>query len=142
MQTQLTLSHSDAQLAIDAMKAELDLRAKAAVLAVADAHGELISLLRMDGARLSSIQIAMNKAFTAARERTPTREVGMRSRDPGRGFPMTNYGDLRYVGWGGGMPVLVEGGVAGAVAVSGLPESEDEEIAEIGRRAILEHARP
>jgi len=38
--------------------------------------------------------------------------------------------------------VLVEGGVAGAVAVSGLPESEDEEIAEIGRRAILEHARP
>ncbi len=138
MQTQLTLGHAEAQRAIDAMKGELDLRAKGAVLAVADAHGELIAMLRMDGARLPSIQIAMNKAFTAAREQAPTREIGGRARDPGKGFPMTNYGDLRFVGWGGGLPVLVEGRVAGAVAVSGLPEAEDEEIAEIGRRAILE----
>ena len=137
MQAQTTLSHVDAQRAIDAMKAELDRRAKAAVLAVADAHGELIALLRLDGAPLSSIQIATNKAFTAARERAPSREVGARARDPQKGFPMTNYGDLRFVGWGGGLPVMLEGKVTGAVAVSGLPETEDEEIAEIGRRAIL-----
>jgi glc operon protein GlcG len=140
MQTLITLGHAEAQRAIDVMKAELDLRAKGAVLAVADAHGELIALLRMDGARLSSVPIAMNKAFTAAREQAPTREVGARARDPGKGFPMTNYGDLRYVGWGGGLPVLVEGRVVGAVGVSGLPETEDEEIAEVGRRAILERA--
>ncbi len=50
---------------------------------------------------------------------------------------MTNFGDPRFVTWGGGLPVLVEGQVVGAVAVSGLPEAEDEEIAELGRRAIL-----
>ena len=38
---------------------------------------------------------------------------------------MTNFGELRYVSWGGGVPVVVEGEVVGAVGVSGLPEAED-----------------
>lgn len=137
MPTLSTIGHVEAQRAIEAMKAELDRRGKAAVLAVADTHGEVIALLRLDGAPLSSIQIAMNKAFTAARERQASREVGARSRDPQEGFPMTNFGDLRFVGWGGGLPVIVNDQVAGAVAVSGLPETEDEEIADVGRRAII-----
>jgi glc operon protein GlcG len=119
------------------MLAEITRRGKAGVIVVADEHGELIALVRMDGAPLSSIQIASNKAFTAARERKNTRELGARSRDPERGFPMTNFGDLRYIAWGGGLPVVVEGYVIGAVAVSGLPEAEDEEVAELGRKAIL-----
>lgn len=137
MQTLSSISHGEAQQGINAMRTELEHRQKAAVLVVSDAHGELIGMLRLDGAPLSSIQIAMNKAYTAARERQPSREVGVRSRDPQKGFPMTNFGELRFVGWGGGLPVAVNGQVVGAVAVSGLPEVEDEEIAEIGRRAIL-----
>lgn len=137
MQTLSSISHGEAQQGINAMRTELERRQKAAVLVVSDAHGELIGMLRLDGAPLSSIQIAMNKAYTAARERQPSREVGARSRDPQKGFPMTNFGELRFVGWGGGLPVAVNGQVVGAVAVSGLPEVEDEEIAEIGRRAIL-----
>ncbi len=68
MQTQLTLTHADARRAVDTMLTEIERRGKAAVIVVADAHGELITLLRMDGAPLSSIAIATNKAFTAARE--------------------------------------------------------------------------
>ena len=138
MQTQLILTHAEAQRAINTMLAEIERRGKAAVLVVADAHGELIALLRMDSAPFSSIAIATGKAFTAARERVPSRQIGQRSRDPVEGFPMTNFGDPRFVTWGGGLPILVEGQVVGAVAVSGLPEAEDEEIAELGRRAILE----
>ena len=137
MRQLLTLSHQDAQRALEAMRAECDKRGKGGVLVVADAHGELIALLRMDGAPFSSINIAMGKAYTAARERKPSREVGEKSRDPERGFPMTNFGELRYVTWGGGLPVFVEGQVIGAVAVSGLPEQEDMEIAELGRQAAL-----
>lgn len=137
MRQLLTLSHHDAQRALEAMRAECDKRGKGGVLVVADAHGELIALLRMDGAPFSSINIAMGKAYTAARERKPSREVGEKSRDPERGFPMTNFGELRYVTWGGGLPVFVEGQVIGAVAVSGLPEQEDMEIAELGRQAAL-----
>jgi len=132
-----TLSHHDAQRAIDAMRFEAEKRGKAGVIVVSDAHGELIALLRMDGAPFSSLQIAMNKAYTAARERKPSYEVGQRARDPERGFPMTNFGELRYTTWGGGLPVFVEGQVIGAVAISGLPESEDMEIAELGRQAAL-----
>ncbi|HZQ09069.1 MAG TPA: heme-binding protein [Anaerolineae bacterium] len=137
MQQFLSLGHEDAQRAIDAMRAEAERRGKAGVIVVTDAHGELIALLRMDGAPLSSIQIAMNKAYTAARERKPSYDVGQRARDPQRGFPMTNFGELRYTTWGGGLPVTVETQVVGAVAISGLPESEDMEIAEIGRQAAL-----
>jgi glc operon protein GlcG len=137
MQQLVSLGHVEAQRAIEAMREEALKRGKAGVIVVSDAHGELIALLRMDGAPLSSIQIAINKAYTAARERKPSYEVGQKARDPERGFPMTNFGELRYTTWGGGLPVMIEGQVIGAVAISGLPETEDMEIAERGRQAAL-----
>ena len=131
-----TLGHAEAQRAIEAIQAELIKRGKAAVIAVADAHGELISLLRLDGAPLPSIVIATNKAWTAARERKPSRELGQAARDPVSGFDMAYYGDPRYIGWGGGVPVVIDGTVVGAVAVSGLPEQEDMELVQLGVAAI------
>lgn len=137
MRQLFTLDHADAQRAVNAMRDEALKRGKAGVIVVTDAHGELIALLRMDNAPYSSINIAISKAYTAARERKPSYEVGQKSRDPERGFPMTNFGELKYVTWGGGLPIVIEGQVIGAVAISGLPESEDMEIAELGRQAAL-----
>ena len=131
-----SLGHHEAQSAIQAIQAELQKRQLAAVIAVADAHGELIGLLRLDGTPLASIVIAANKAWTAARERMPTRELGQLARDPKDGFDMAYYGDSRYVGWGGGLPVVIDGQVVGAVAVSGLPEMVDMEMVQIGVAAI------
>ena len=131
-----SLGHAEAQVALQAIRAELERRGKAAVIAVADAQGELIALLRMDGAPLPSIVIAMNKAWTAARERKPTRDLGQAARDRESGFDMAYFGDPRYIGWGGGLPVVVHGNVIGAVAVSGLPEMEDIELAKQGVAAI------
>ncbi|HLF01732.1 MAG TPA: heme-binding protein [Anaerolineales bacterium] len=137
MQTLHILSHTDAGRAIEAIQQELNRRDKAAVIAVADSHGELIALLRMDGAPLPSVLIASNKAWTAARERKPSKELGQAARDPVDGFDMAYYGDTRYIGWGGGVPVRVNGEVVGAIGVSGLPEAEDMELVEIGIAAIL-----
>ena len=135
---QLTsLGHAEAQKAIEVIKIEMLKRGKAAVIAVADAHGELIALLRVDGAPFTSIQIATNKAYTAARERKPSRDIGQRSRDPKDGFDIAYYGDPKIVGWGGGLPVVLEGAVVGAVGVSGLPEMEDIELAQMGVDSIL-----
>jgi len=136
MHPHYSLGHSEAQQAIEAIQTELVRRGKAAVIAVADAHGELIGLLRLDGAPLPSTVVATNKAWTAARERKPTRELGQAARDSQDGFDMAYYGDPRYVGWGGGLPVIVDGAVVGSVAVSGLPEQEDMELAQIGVAAI------
>jgi glc operon protein GlcG len=131
-----TLSHNDAQTAIETIRAEVARRGKSASIAVADNHGELIAFLRMDGARLNTINIACNKAFTAAREQKPSRDVGQAARHPEKGFDIAYLGDPRYVGWGGGLPVFVDGACVGAVAVSGLPEMEDIEVCQLGVRAV------
>jgi len=121
---------------LDALVREIERRGKAGVIAVADTHGELIAFARMDGAPISSITIAMNKAYSAARERKPSKEIGNASRHPEKGFDIGYFGDPRFTGWGGGVPILNEGKVVGAIAVSGLPQAEDMELAEMAARLI------
>ena len=137
MQQIQRLGHTEAQLALQAIQAELERRGQAAVIAVADAQGELIALLRLDGARLPSILIAANKAWTAAREQKPSYELGQAARHPQTGFDLAYFGDPRYIGWGGGQPVWLNGAVVGAVAVSGLPEAVDLELVQLGVAAIV-----
>jgi glc operon protein GlcG len=136
MLEQPVIEYAEAMRAVETMAAEISRRGKAAVIAVADAHGELIALARMDGARLSSIAVAANKAWTAARSGRTTAEVGAKVRDPEKGFDIAYYGDSRFVGWGGGVPIWKDGRIAGSVAVSGLPESEDMEVAAMGTNSI------
>lgn len=109
---------------------------KSVAIAVADAHGELIAFARMDGVPLPSIAIAMNKAWTAARTGKTTQEIGEKVRHPQKGHDIAYYGDPRFVGWGGGVPVLKDGEVAGAVAVSGLSSKEDAGLARLGADLI------
>ncbi len=137
MKQQIELGHEDAQKAIEVIKNEMLKRGKVGVIAVTDAHGELLALLRVDGAPYTSIQIATNKAYTAARDRKPSRQIGQSLRDPEKGFDIVYYGDPKIVGWGGGLPVLLDGVVVGAVGVSGLPEMEDIELAQLGVDAML-----
>lgn len=129
------LGHRDVVAALDAIRREVEARGKSAGIAIADAHGELIAFVRCDGALLSSGTLAINKAFTAARLARPTRVLGETLR--ARGTDVAFYGDARYVGFGGGLPVRIDGVVAGAVAVSGLSDEEDEALAALGV-ALLE----
>jgi glc operon protein GlcG len=121
--TRTVLGHTDAQRLVDHVVAALEPERHGAAVAVVDAHGELLAFLRTDGCRLSSGMIAINKAYTAAREQTESGSVGEASRR--EHFPMTNFGELRYVSWGGGVPIVIDGEVVGAVGVSGLPEDDD-----------------
>jgi glc operon protein GlcG len=130
------LSHADALKIITVIQAQLEEKRRGAAIAVTDAQGELLAFLRTDGCKLPSITIAINKAFTAAREQKESLAVGESSRS--QGFPMTNFGDIRYTAWGGGVPIVHQGQVVGAVGVSGLPESEDIELARMGAQVIPE----
>jgi glc operon protein GlcG len=123
------IDYSDARKIIDLIVDKATQMQKSVVVAVADPHGELIAFARMDGAPISSIRIAANKAYTAARERKTTKEIGEKVRHPEKGHDIAYFGDPRFVGWGGGLPIWKDGAVAGAVAVSGLSSREDIELA-------------
>ena len=136
MRTTQTIDYSEAKKIIDAIVQRALQMNKSAVVAVADSHGELIAFARMDGAPISSIRIAMNKAWTAARERKATKEIGDKVRHPEKGHDIAYYGDPRYVGWGGGIPVWKDGEVVGAIGVSGLSSTEDIALATLGLECI------
>lgn len=129
------LTHRQAAAAVAAVRARLEERGVGAAVAVVDDHGELLAFLRTDGCPLASIANAVNKAFTAAREGKESGDVGAAAR--AEGFPITNFGDLRYTGWGGGVPIFVDGRVVGAVGVSGLPEAEDVELARAAAAGVV-----
>lgn len=76
MLKQKSLSHSDAMKVIDSIRKKAEAENKGLAVAVVDPHGELITFLRTDGCRLPSIQIAQNKAYSAAREQIPSKELG------------------------------------------------------------------
>lgn len=124
------LSHAEAWHIVDLIRERLDVDQRGAAVAVVDSHGELMAFLRTDGCPLPSVDNAKNKAFTAARERIESSVIGEKSR--GENFAITNFGDLRYTGWGGGVPLELDGHVVGAVGVSGLPEADDVALARLG----------
>lgn len=135
---QCAIDYAEARKAIDTVYEEVARRGKAAVIVAADPHGELMALAKMDGAPLQSLVIAMNKAYTAARAQKPTKDIGDRVRSAEDGHGIAYFGDPRFIGWGGGIPVRRNGKVIGALAVSGLPQAGDMEMAALGVAAISE----
>ena len=132
------IDYADAKKIVDAIVAQALEQRQSIVVAVTDPHGELLALARMDGAPLPSLQIACNKSVTAARGQKPTQEIGDRVRHPEQGFDIAYYGDSRFVGWGGGIPLRKNGEIIGAIGVSGLSSAEDVALAELGAKLITE----
>jgi glc operon protein GlcG len=131
------IDYAEAKKIVDLIVEKATHLQKSLVVAVADPHGELIAFARMDGAPISSIRIAANKAWTAARERKTTKEIGEKVRHPEKGHDISYYGDPRFVGWGGGIPIWKDGMVAGAVGVSGLSSREDVELATLALEQVM-----
>lgn len=102
-------------------------------IAVVDDHGELLFFGRMDGAHQQSVDIARAKARTAARWRRETKALEDAVAG-GRSVLMAVEGMLPLEG---GVPIIVEGRVIGAVGVSGVTSAQDAQIAKAGIRAVL-----
>lgn len=104
-------------------------------IAVVDAGGNLVAFVRMDGAWLGSIDIAMNKAFTSRAFDISTKELGALSK-PGEqfyGIHVSNHG--RVMIFAGGVPIKLDGKVVGAIGVSGGIGAQDQAVAEAGAAA-------
>ena len=111
-------------------------------IAVVDDGGHLIAFNRMDGAKLSSIDIAISKAWTAACARRGTHEYAEIA-GPGRpafGIHVSNHGRFMIVG--GGLPIFVGSQVAGGIGCSGGTVQQDRDVAAAGIEALGSRLRP
>ena len=95
-------------------------------IAVVDSHGDLVAYGRMDGATVQSGVLAKAKAYTAARERIPSSELGKWAQKTGK--DMGYWVDPEITGMAGGVPIKVNDRVIGGMAVSGLSEEADEQL--------------
>ena len=105
-------------------------------IAVADAGGNLVAHVRMDGAWLGSIDISINKAFTARAFDISTKDLAEHSQSGGQFFGIHVSNNGRVMIFAGGIPLTRDGKVVGAIGVSGGSGDQDHSVAEAGAAAF------
>ena len=110
-------------------------------IAVVDDGGHLLVFERMDGAKLSSIEVAITKARAAALRRSPTGPASA----SGEANAVLSLGlslatGLKLTPIRGGLPLMADGQCVGAIGVSAGSEDEDVQVAQAGVDALAQHA--
>lgn len=104
-------------------------------IAIVDASGNLILFHRMDDVQIGSVDIAIEKARTAARLRRPTQALADALKNGNQGV-LSIPG---IVAVAGGVPITVDGKVIGAVGCSGMASDQDATVAQAGVEALVTH---
>jgi glc operon protein GlcG len=133
---QQTLTYAGARAVVDAAAARAETLGVPTNIAVVDLAGALLSFARLDGAPLISGSIAQDKAYTvAAFNGVPTHAwFGLIEDEPALREGIVHRD--RLVIFAGGVPVMFDGVLVGAVGVSGGTAEQDREIAESGASAV------
>ncbi len=131
---QIGLSLAGAQAVVAAAAAKAQEIGVGQCIAVVDGGGALLAFARMDGGRVASIDIAMTKAVSAATRRRPTAEE--MAGDVVMGIRLALASNNIVTNIGGGLPIVVEGQVIGAIGVSSGTVDEDTAVAKAGLAAL------
>jgi uncharacterized protein GlcG (DUF336 family) len=105
-------------------------------VAVVDASGLLAGFLRMPGAPLHSVDIAIDKAYTAVSFGLPTHQWADALQSHSAAVREGIVLRPRFVAFGGGLPMIEAGQRIGAIGVSGGSETQDQAIAQAGLDAL------
>jgi uncharacterized protein GlcG (DUF336 family) len=111
-------------------------------VAITDHATHLLHFGRMDGAKLTSISLAIDKAFTAAGNRIGTHHYKEAVWPGGPAFGIGHSNGNRFTTIGGGLPIIKDGNVIGAVGCSGGTPAEDKQVADAGVEAIRKLFKP
>ena len=132
----LDISAVQARAVVDAAKAKAAAIDTKMDIAVVDVGGNLKAFLRMDGAWLGSIDIAIKKAKTARFFDMPTGEIGKLSQ-PGGPLYNIEHSNGGLITFPGGLPLrTADGALIGAIGISGSSVEEDHAVATAGTEAI------
>jgi uncharacterized protein GlcG (DUF336 family) len=104
-------------------------------IAIADAGGNLVAHVRMDGAWLGSIDISIKKAWTSRAIDIATKDLAEHSQSDGQFFGIHASNDGKVMIFAGGIPLKKDGNVVGAIGVSGGSGAQDHAVAEAGAAA-------
>ena len=104
------------------------------VIAVLDSGGHLVMLARMDGTQLGSIEAAKDKAYSAVLYRRPTKVFQDLVGQGGANLRLLRLSGASPLE--GGIPILVDGKIVGAVGVSGATSEQDAQVAKAGADAL------
>ena len=107
-------------------------------IAVVDEGGNLVTHVRMDGAWIGSIDVSINKAFTARAFDIATRDLGKHSAPGGQFYGIHASNGGRIMIFAGGIPLQRHGKVVGAIGVSGGSGEQDQSVAEAGAHAFAQ----
>ncbi len=132
----MTVDLATALRMIAAAHAEAERRSILVSAAVVDAGGHLIAFGRMDGAEIAGPVLAVDKAYTAVANRIATSELATLAAPGGELFGLHANGGGRFVIFGGGVPIAIEGVIVGGVGVSGASAAEDEACALAGMAVV------
>ncbi|MDP9890771.1 heme-binding protein [Pseudarthrobacter enclensis] len=127
-----TVSADEARRVLDAAAAKAAEIGQPMDIAVVDAGGNLKAHLRMDGANIGSIPISINKAYTAIAFQCETGELQENTRPDGPIYGLNDAHGGRLVVFPGGIPLVRDGKIMGAVGVSTGTIEQDQEVAEAG----------
>ncbi|EPE31435.1 GlcG-like protein [Glarea lozoyensis ATCC 20868] len=134
-QPQLTLQ--GAHIALAAAQSHAKIIGVPMNIAIVDASTNLIAFERMDGAKITSISIAMDKAFTAAGHRVGTHTYKDAVWPGGPAYGIGNSNGGRFTTFGGGLPVKdAEGRVVGGIGASTGTPAQDQEVVQAGVDAL------
>ena len=106
-------------------------------IAITDDNGSLLMFHRMDNGRITSIDVAISKAFTAAAARRSPRSYGEVSGPGGPAFGIHVSNQGRFMIVAGGLPLFVNEEIVGGVGCSSGTPDQDEVVAEAGIDAFL-----
>jgi uncharacterized protein GlcG (DUF336 family) len=136
MQTIFNIGCDEAEAAMTAAAKEAARMGVPQNIAIVDAAGHLVAFRRMNGAKFTSIEIALAKAFTAAGAQVETRAIGARTLPGEPGFGIQNLHGGRFTTLAGGIPLRVGTHVVGAIGVSSGSTVQDQQVAEAGAAAF------
>ena len=127
---------ADARRVIDAAEKKAAQIGQPMNIAVVDRGGNLVAHVRMDGAWIGSVDISINKAWTARAFDISTKELAelSQSGDQFFGIHVSNHG--RVMIFAGGIPLKRGNEVVGAIGVSGGQGKQDQAVAEAGAEAF------
>jgi uncharacterized protein GlcG (DUF336 family) len=120
---------------LEHVRREAESRALALAMCVVDAGGNIVASQRMDGAALGAMKLAVGKAYTAVLWGARTGDF-TESTQPGGADWGWNTTDDRIVVYAGGVPLLADGALVGAVGASGGLAEEDEACVVAAARAV------